>query len=288
MAQATSFEQKGILVGRIEETFKKLREKEEVALIPYLTAGDPDLDTTLSLILEMDRQGADLIELGVPFSDPAADGPTIQEASVRALKRGVTLVNIMDMISSLRNETDIPIILFGYYNPFFHYGVERLALRAKEVGVDAFLVVDLPPEEVAEFQVHLDPLGIDFIFLLSPTTPLERVRMVDKKAGGFLYAISLTGITGAREQLPPELEEYVSGIRKTVSLPVAVGFGISTPQQAAVVAGLADGVVIGSAVVKKIHDAPPGEAVQKVGKFIKVLKEAVREGKTRQKSIDNQ
>ncbi len=274
-------------MGRIEQTFKRLRDKGEVALIPYLTAGDPDLETTRSLILEMDRRGADIVELGVPFSDPAADGPTIQEASVRALEKGVNLISILNMVSSLRSETEIPIVLFGYYNPFFRYGAERLALRAKEVGVDAFLVVDLPPEEVAEFQVHLDPLGIDFIFLLSPTTPLERVKMVAKKAGGFLYAVSLTGITGAREELPPELEEYVSGIRRAVSLPVAVGFGISTPQQAAVVAGLADGVVVGSAVVKEIYEAPPGEAIKVVGKFIEVLKEAVRGRKTGQNNIDN-
>ena len=261
--------------GRIAATFRRLADKGEKALIPYITAGDPDLATTRALILEMERSGADLIELGVPFSDPSADGPTIQEASVRALGGGVRLPAILDLVSALRRETEIPIVLFGYYNPFLRYGIERLARDAVQAGVDGFLVVDLPPEESDELQIHLKPLGPDFIFLLAPTTPPDRVQLIARKAGGFLYTISLTGVTGARDQLPEELEGYVAGIRGAVDLPVAVGFGISTPQQAAMVAAMADGVVVGSALVRRIHESAPGEEVRNAGELVQEMKEAM-------------
>ena len=241
-------------MGRIEGKFSYLREKGERALIAYLTAGDPSLAHTKEIILGLDAAGADVLEIGVPFSDPTADGPIIQAASRRALQNGATLSAILDMIGSLRKVSEIPIILFGYYNPIFIYGNERFARRAKEVGVDGILVIDLPPEESAELRRYTDRWGIDFISLIAPTTSTERIRKISRDATGFLYYISITGITGTARPRVVDIKRDVERIRRVTTLPLVVGFGISTPQQVGEIAPYVDGVVIGSAFVRLIEE----------------------------------
>ena len=241
-------------MGRIEGKFSYLRDKGERALIAYLTAGDPSLEHTKEIILGLDAAGVDVLEIGVPFSDPTADGPIIQAASRRALQNGVTLSDILDMIESLRKISEIPIVLFGYYNPIFIYGNERFAKRAKEVGVDGILVVDLPPEESAELRRYTDRSGIDFISLIAPTTSTERIEKISRDATGFLYYISITGVTGTVKPRVLDIKRDVERIRKITTLPLVVGFGISTPQQVGEIAPYVDGVVIGSAFVRLIEE----------------------------------
>ncbi|MCK5551862.1 MAG: tryptophan synthase subunit alpha [Deltaproteobacteria bacterium] len=241
-------------MGRIERKFSSLRNKGEKAVTVYVTAGDPSLEHTGEIILGLDAAGVDILEIGVPFSDPTADGPTIQAASHRALQNGTTLTGILNMIESLRLVSEIPIVLFGYYNPIFIYGNERFAKRAKEAGVDGILVVDLPPEESVELRQYTDPLEIDFISLIAPTTGLERVRKISKQATGFLYYISITGVTGTAKPRVVEVKRDVERIREIAALPIVVGFGISTPQQAREIAPYVDGVVIGSAFVRLIEE----------------------------------
>ncbi len=241
-------------MSRIERRFSTLRDKDDKALIVYLTAGDPSLEITREIILGLDSVGVDILEIGVPFSDPTADGPIIQAASRRSLQNGSTLSGILDMIESLREVSEIPIVLFGYYNPIFIYGNERFAKRAKETGVDGILVVDLPPEESAELRRYTDRMGIDFISLIAPTTGPERTRKISQHATGFLYYISITGVTGTAKPRVNDVIRDVEGIREVTTLPIAVGFGISTPQQAGEIAPYADGVVIGSAFVRMIEE----------------------------------
>jgi tryptophan synthase alpha chain len=268
-------------MGRIEKTFNRLKDQDEKALVVYLTAGDPDLPTTEALIRALAEAGVDILEIGVPFSDPTADGPVIQAASRRALQHGVTLTDIFDMIEGIRKTSEIPIVLFGYYNPVFIYGNEAFALRAKAAGVDGILIVDLPPEEAAELRMYTDRAGIDFISLIAPTTPDQRIRRIAEKAAGFLYYISVTGVTGTAKPLVENIRRDVTKIRKISSLPVVVGFGISTPVQAAEISPHADGVVIGSAVVKMIEEhAGRNDLIPLVTSFagavIKALKRSVK------------
>jgi tryptophan synthase alpha chain len=241
-------------MGRIEKKFSSLRDKGEKGVIVYLTAGDPSLRHTREIILGLDAAGVDVLEIGVPFSDPTADGPIIQAASQRALRNGATLASILDMIASLREVSEIPIVVFGYYNPIFIYGNERFAKRAKEAGVDGILVVDLPPEESVELRRYTDRLEIDFISLIAPTTNPERVRRISRQATGFLYYISITGVTGTAKPRVLEVKRDVESIREITALPIVVGFGIATPQQAGEIAPYADGVVIGSAFVRMIEE----------------------------------
>ncbi|NIS60791.1 MAG: tryptophan synthase subunit alpha [Proteobacteria bacterium] len=241
-------------MGRIDKKFTSLSEKGEKALIVYLTAGDPNLAKTEEIILSLDGTGVDLLEIGVPFSDPTADGPIISAASQRALKNGVTLSNILDMTESLRKVSEIPIVLFGYYNPIFTYGNEEFTKRAKEAGVDGILVVDLPPEESSELRVYTDRSGIDFISLIAPTTSTERIRKISTNATGFLYYISITGVTGTTRPRVVDVKRDAERIRKITALPLVVGFGISTPQQAGKIAPYVDGIVIGSAFVRLIEE----------------------------------
>lgn len=238
------------MAGRIENKFSDLKRKGEKALVIYLTAGDPDLETTCNLILSLQEAGVDILEIGVPFSDPTADGPIIQAASQRALRSGVTLYSILDMIESLRNVCKIPIVLFGYYNPIFSYGNERFAVRANKAGVDGILIVDLPPEEAHELRRFTDPAGLDFISLIAPTTSDKRIKNISKNATGFLYYISITGVTGTAKPHIEKIREDVYRIRRISALPTVVGFGISTPHQAGEIASCADGIVVGSAFVK--------------------------------------
>ena len=241
-------------MNRIERRFSSLRDRGEKAVIVYLTAGDPSLENTREIILGLDNAGVDILEIGVPFSDPTADGPIIQAASRRALQNGSTLSGIIDMIESLRDVSEIPIVLFGYYNPIFTYGNERFAKRANEAGVDGILVVDLPPEESAELRRYTDRFGIDFISLIAPTTGPERTRKISRHATGFLYYISITGVTGTAKPRVIDVKIDVESIREITTLPIVVGFGISTPHQAGEIAPYVDGVVIGSAFVRMIDE----------------------------------
>jgi tryptophan synthase alpha chain len=263
---------------RISDTFAGLRQRGEAALIPYITAGDPDLDTTFRIVHELVRQGADLIELGVPFSDPMADGPTHQRAAERALRGGTSLARVLDLVSDLRRSLSVPLILFTYYNPVFRYGGERFARDAKQVGVDGVLCVDLPPEEAGELKRETDRQDLDLIFLLAPTSSLSRVQTVLTCARGFVYYVAVVGVTGARATLPPDLGEMVRRIRAISPLPVGVGFGISSPEQAAQVAEVADAVIVGSALSQIIetHGGQP-DLIERVGMFVGSLKRAVRD-----------
>lgn len=264
-------------MGRIGKKFQELKQKNEKALVVYLTAGDPDLPTTEALIKGLAAAGVDILEIGVPFSDPTADGPVIQAASRRALQNGATLTKILDMIEIIRKTSEIPIVLFGYYNPVFIYGNEAFARRAKAAGVDGILVVDLPPEEAAELRMYTDRAGIDFISLIAPTTPDQRIRRIVEKAAGFLYYISVTGVTGTAKPRVENIQRDMKNIRKISNLPVVVGFGISTPAQAAQIALHADGVVIGSAVVKMIEaNAGRDDLIPLVTSFAGAVKKALK------------
>lgn len=264
-------------MSRISEKIAALKEKKEAALIPYIMAGDPDIATTGKLIMEMERSGADIIELGVPFSDPLADGPTIQRAAIRALKSRATLSRVFRLVKEVRKETDIPIILMLYYNLILKYGEERFAASAGASGVDGVIVPDLPPEEASVLMKAASARGVDVIFLLAPTSSAERIKLVDKSASGFIYYVSLTGVTGARKALDSSIEASLKKIRKATRKPICVGFGISDPEQARKVAGWADGVIVGSAIVGLVEKAGGGERVIKeVGSFVKALKDACR------------
>lgn len=263
---------------RITDTFAALRARREVALVPYITAGDPDLDTTFEIVHELARQGADLLELGVPFSDPMADGPIHQRAAERALKSGTSLSSILNLVQRLRQSLELPIILFGYYNPIFRYGGERFATDAQAAGVDGVLCVDLPPEEADELKRATDAHDLDLIFLLAPTSSLARAGAVLSRARGFVYYVSVTGVTGARQSLPADLSEMVRRIRAISPVPVGVGFGISSPDQAQEVAQLADAVIVGSAISQIIEDHQgQADLIPQVGKFVGSLKQALRD-----------
>ncbi|HBG05979.1 MAG: tryptophan synthase subunit alpha [Geobacteraceae bacterium GWC2_58_44] len=262
-------------MGRIAERFTTLRERGETALVTFVTAGDPDLATTEEVVLELERAGADLIELGVPFSDPMADGPTIQLSSERALAAGTTLPAILELVRRLRARTQVPIVLMGYFNPIFAYGAERFAADAVEAGVDGLLVVDLPPEEAAELKGATDQQGLDLIFLLTPTSDRSRVDAVSRLGSGFIYYVSVTGVTGARSAVADTLAARVTEVRAELSLPLVVGFGISDPSQAAQVARVADGVVVGSALVKYFEKYQGAELLQELGGFVSALKQGV-------------
>jgi len=266
-------------MGRIEEKFQALRSKGEKALIAYVTAGDPCLEQTKEIVLGLESAGVDLVEIGVPFSDPTADGPAIQAASRRALSKGVTLPDVLGTIHSIRRLSEIPIVLFGYYNPILAMGNQRFARRAREAGVDGILVVDLPMEEWKELREYTDPAGIDFVALLAPTTGEERMHRICKQAAGFLYYISVTGVTGTSPPRVEDVERDFGRIREATSLPVVVGFGISSPEQVKLVARFADGVVIGSAFVRLIEDnAGRSDLVRLLAGYASDLKGCTRPG----------
>lgn len=263
--------------GRIAAKFRELRARNEAALIPFIVAGDPDLDHTRRLVLELERRGADIIELGVPFSDPMADGPANQRALARGLASGGSLAAILSLVADLRRETEIPLILFGYYNPFYHYGCEQLCADAAKAGVDGILAVDLPPEESGELDRPARAAGLDVIRLLAPTTPIERSRKIARHASGFLYYVSVTGVTGARATLGADLEQHVRALKSVTNLPVGVGFGISKPEHAAEVAKIADAVVVGSAISLIIEQYGKSDAmVDAVGGLVGAMKDAMR------------
>lgn len=263
-------------MGRIGQKFEDLRDKNEKALIVYLTAGDPSLDMTRQLILGLEKSGVDILEIGVPFSDPTADGPVIQAASQRALKTGTTLEGVLQMVAAVRETSQIPILLFGYFNPIFAYGVERFARSAREAGVDGVLVVDLPPEEAGELRVYSDAAGLDFISLVAPTTGKDRLKSIIQSATGFLYYISITGVTGTAAPRIDDIAREVRKIRKLTNMPIAVGFGISNASQAAEIGAIADGIVIGSAVVKLIDEnRNNADFVKIVSDYARKMKDAL-------------
>jgi tryptophan synthase alpha chain len=260
-------------MGRIEALFDRLRDQNRAALIPFITAGDPDLETTESLIHALVEAGADLIELGFPFSDPMADGPTIQAASERALAAGATLEKILAAVARVRRHSNVPVVLMGYYNPVFHYGPERFARDAAAAGVDGLLLVDLPPEEADEIRGFLREADIRLITLLAPTTPPQRRQVLAAGSEGYLYYVSMTGVTGVKQVDAAAIREEVLTLRRQSPVPVAVGFGIASPADAAAVAGFADAVVVGSALVKIIaaHGRTP-ELLPEVMHFIRALR----------------
>jgi tryptophan synthase alpha chain len=266
------------LVTRIDKVFRQLKARGEKALIPFITAGDPDLETTRALALELAARGADLLELGIPFSDPLADGPTIQASSTRALKGGVHLADVLELAGDLRRETQIPLILMGYYNPILQYGLERTAKQAAKLGVDGFIIPDLPPEEAEPWRRAALDAGVAPIFLAAPTSGPERIKTLGHLTRGFLYYVSVTGITGARKELPPELVAALREVRSLVTCPVAVGFGISNPEQVRWLAPYVDGIVVGSAIVQRVAKLKGKELLLEVGDFIASLKEPLRAG----------
>jgi tryptophan synthase alpha chain len=264
-------------MGRIGERFKSLGAKNEKALVVYLTAGDPSLSITKALILELEKAGVDILEVGVPFSDPTADGPVIQAASQRALKTGTTLQGVLDLVADIRQSSQIPILLFGYFNPIFTYGVGKFAKAAQTAGVDGVLIVDLPQEEAQELRIHTDAVGLDFISLVAPTTGKDRLKNIVRNATGFLYYISITGVTGTIAPKIDDIARDVSKISKLTKMPIVVGFGISNAAQAKEIAAVADGVVIGSAIVKLIDENRNNrELVKIVTDYTREIKEVLR------------
>jgi tryptophan synthase alpha chain len=239
-------------VRRIEAAFRSAKRDGRAAFIPYITAGDPNLEMTVNLVRVLEGAGADVIELGVPFSDPMADGPTNQRAAERALATGTTLAGVLAAVEVVRKDSEVPIVLFTYANPVVRYGIPSFAESAAEAGIDGVLFTDVPAEEMAPFEKELSAAELDLIMLVTPTSSRQRMKNAARYGGGFLYLVSRTGVTGAREDLDSELERNVRLARKASKLPVAVGFGISTPEQVARVADLADGVVVGSAIVSRI------------------------------------
>ena len=259
-------------MSRIAETFEGLRLSRKKGFIPFITAGDPDLATTRDLILELARAGASIIELGVPFSDPIADGPVIQRASERALRHGFGLTEILEVVQAVRSQTQVPIVLFSYFNPLLQFGLEKLAREAEHAEIDGILVTDLIPEEAGRFSAMLRAHEIDLIFLAAPTSTGARLQMIAERASGFVYAVSRAGVTGAREKMSAEAEKLVTRLRRFSSLPVAVGFGISTPEHVRDVWRYAEAAVVGSAIVEMIEgNANEADLVPKVGKFLASL-----------------
>lgn len=264
-------------MGRIETAFARLQQLGEVALIPFITAGDPDLAKTEALIHALVDAGADLIELGFPFSDPMADGPVIQAASERALAAGATLPAILELVARVRQHTNVPVVLMGYYNPIFRYGPARFAHDAAAVGIDGLLLVDLPPEETEEIHGFLRAAGVRLITLLAPTTPPARMTRLAAAGEGFIYYVSMTGVTGVQQVDAAAIEAAVQELKTRSAVPVAVGFGISSPADAAAVGAFADAVVVGSALVKVIaaYGASP-DLLPRVRTYIRSLKDALR------------
>ena len=263
-------------MGRIEETFARLKSTNEKALITYIMAGDPDIDTTESLIEAIERAGADILELGVPFSDPVADGPTIQRASDRALKSKTSLKKVMSLVKKIRKKVTVPIIVMTYYNIILQYGIEKFPAEAVSAGIDGVIIPDLPPEEAEEFISYARAACLDTVFLLAPTSTEERIKKVTSVSSGFVYYVSMTGITGARLSNLNEVKVKVSEIQKHTDLPVAVGFGISSPEEARKISRWADGVIVGSALVRLIEDnIGKKQMLTRVGGFVTSLKKGI-------------
>lgn len=274
---------------RIQERFDALRNAGELGVVAYITAGDPSLDATLRFVLALAEAGADVIELGVPFSDPLADGPTIQRASERALRSGTTLAKILELVRRIRQASQVPLVLFSYYNPILQMGLEKFAAAAETAGADGVLATDLTPEESDDYRRILAAHHLDTIFLGAPTSTDERLVKIAACSSGFLYLISRTGVTGAKDALPDDLPALLRRARAVTQLPIAVGFGISLPGHVSVLGGLADAAVVGSALVAEIEKATESgasastidAAASALAEKVRSLKEAARHGLSR-------
>jgi len=271
---------------RIHQRFAQLRAAGELGIVAYITAGDPSLDATLKFVLSLAEAGADVIELGVPFSDPLADGPTIQRASERALRSGTTLSSVIDLVRRIRESSPVPLILFSYYNPILQMGLEKFAAAASAAGADGVLATDLTPEESEDYRRIMAQRHLDTVFLGAPTSTDERLTKIAACSSGFLYLISRTGVTGAKDTLPDDLPALLRRARGVTQLPIAVGFGISTPGHVSMLGGLADAAVIGSSLVSEIERADSVEgAATALGHRIRTLKEAARHGFSRREVV---
>src|SRR5580700_6003013 len=268
--------------GRIERRFRALADAGELGLVAYITAGDPSLEASAKIVLATAEAGADIIELGVPFSDPVADGPVIQRASDRALRSGTTLTGVLELVRQLRTRTDVPLVLFSYFNPLLQMGLEKFAEAAASAGADGVLATDLTPEEAGEYRAALGSHGLDTIFLAAPTSTDERLARIAEASTGFLYLVSRTGVTGTREVLPEGLPALARRVRKFTSLPIAVGFGISAPAHVSALGGIADAAVVGSALMAEVEGAPSADAAAvNVAALVRTLKNAARSGLSR-------
>ena len=268
--------------SRIKQRFADLRRTGEMGLVAYITAGDPTLAATEQFVLALADAGADVIELGVPFSDPVADGPVIQRASERALGSGTTLAGVLSLVKSLRAKTNVPLVLFSYFNPVLQMGLDKFGDAAKEAGADGVLITDLTPDEAGDYRVAMSSRGLDTIFLAAPTSTDERLALIAKSTSGFLYLISRTGVTGAKDQLADELPVLARRVRRFTELPIAIGFGISLPGHVSLLGGLADAAVVGSALVEEIEHATTVEAAAAgLAARVKLLKGAALTGMSR-------
>jgi len=260
------------MANRIGEKFKSLRAAGKKALVAYLTAGDPSLDITAQLVLAFEKNGADIVELGVPFSDPLADGPTIQAASARALQKGVTLQKILDCVAQVRQSSQIPLALMTYYNPVFHFGETAFVQAAHDAGVDGVIIPDLPLEEAKTLVAHAREKDLATVFFLSPTTEKRRMAAIIKASTGFIYYVSVAGVTGARTDLPADVVARVKTIKTLTDKPVCIGFGVSSAEQVKAMAEIGDGVIVGSAIVKRIEESNTSpDLVTKVSEFVGTL-----------------
>jgi tryptophan synthase alpha chain len=267
---------------RIARKFAELGGRGELGLVAYVTAGDPSLEASERIVLAAAEAGADVIELGVPFSDPLADGPVIQRASERALAAGATLGGVLELAARVRRASEVPLVIFSYFNPILQMGMEQFAERARQAGVDGVLVTDMTPEESAAYRAAMQAQRLDTIFLAAPTSTEERLQKIAEASSGFLYVISRTGVTGERGALPDDLPQVVRAVRRWTKLPIAVGFGISLPTHVSVLGGIADAAVVGSALVGEIERADSVDAaVQAVANRIRLLKDAGRRGVSR-------
>ncbi len=260
------------MVRRIEEKFRELKSREAKAFIPFIVAGDPDLETTVRIISELERAGSHVIELGIPFSDPVADGPTIQRASTRALKHNYRMSDYLEAVRTLRRETEVPLLLFSYFNPIYQYGLEALTRDARAAGIDGILVTDMTPEESQQYCECMEQNELDCVFLAAPTSSEERIASIAKCSRGFVYVVSRSGVTGAQQHLSSEIGPTVECVRKHTTLPVAVGFGISQPGQVRAIWEISDGAVVGSAIVNVMEkESDPRDLPSKVGEFCRWL-----------------
>jgi tryptophan synthase alpha chain len=272
----------GHSAGRIARRFRELSESGELGLVAYITAGDPSLGATEKIVVAAAEAGADVIELGVPFSDPVADGPTIQRASERALRSGTTLAGVIALVRNIRKTSDVPLVLFSYFNPILQMGLEKFGDAAAAAGADGILVTDLTPEEGVEYRAIMRARSLDTIFLAAPTSTDVRLALIAEVSTGFVYLISRTGVTGAKESLPEELPALARRVRHFTKLPLAVGFGISLPAHVSVLGGIADAAVVGSALMSEIEkSATAADAARAVADRVRLLKKAAREGISR-------
>jgi len=269
-------------MNRIVERFARLKKSGQKGFVVYIGAGDPNLEATRQLALAFDQAGVDVLELGVPFSDPVADGPVIQRASERALRSGTTLAGVLELVRHLRARTDVPLVLFSYFNPLLQMGLEKFAEAAASAGADGVLATDLTPEEAGEYRAALGSHGLDTIFLAAPTSTDERLARIADASTGFLYLVSRTGVTGTREVLPEGLPALARRVRKFTTLPIAVGFGISAPAHVSVLGGIADAAVVGSALMAEVErSASADAAAAAVAALVRALKDAARSGLSR-------